>query len=263
MQDSLVSQLKNSAWDEISKAVSDGLALVSQQKLSDVLTVVTGPVTISTWQSAAEVKAAGGFRHVRPSVNKMAFDYVYRFPLNYDELRSPGSDSIKKWATAARAYELRHVLGCLAKESVRHECGPEDLFSAPVGGWGQLRCLAFKDPDSLGVIRIPESVDKAARDGLIRVDVATPLDRIRALLFRLGGGPYVQRSADLTLDWIPGPLMGADLVLAGQLELFNATKATVTGIRLARKEEHSAGSAGGDQAGLVGKDDELGPVTRP
>jgi hypothetical protein len=49
MPDSLVSQLVNSAWDKISKAVADGLAPGKQQTLADVVSVVTRQLDATTW----------------------------------------------------------------------------------------------------------------------------------------------------------------------------------------------------------------------
>ena len=88
MPDSLISQLVNNAWDEISQAVSVGLAFGNRKTLSDVITVLTKQVAATTWQPRVYEQAGLGRRCVRRSATSAAFDYRYRFPLSYDVLRS-------------------------------------------------------------------------------------------------------------------------------------------------------------------------------
>ena len=50
-----------------------------------------------------------------------------------------------------------------------------------------------------------------------------PLNGTDALLFRMAGGPYVKRPADLTLAWTPGAHCAAELLLTEQLEFVGVT----------------------------------------
>jgi hypothetical protein len=222
MPDSLVSQLVNSAWDKISEAVADGLAPGQQQALADVVSVVTRPLDATTWDSPVEHTADGGCR-VRQSATTMAFDYQYRLLLCYDQLRSPDTDRIRTWAEDARGFELRHVLGRLVEVAKRnHFAGPPG--GATAGGWGELRCLAFSNA--------PGNLTAPHWDGPVRLGFRSPGPPIQALLFRLGGGPYLQRPADLALGWLPAADDGANLVLTGQIQIVNLTADTITGINM-------------------------------
>ena len=222
MPDSLVSQLVNSAWDKISEVVADGLASGKQQTLADVVSVVTRQLDATTWHPPVDRQADGGWRRIRISTTMTAFDYQYRLPLSYDELRSPDTDRIKTWAEGARRFELMHVLGHLVEVAKRHHfVGTPSRATAD--GWGELRCLAFSDA--------PCNLTALHWDGPIRLDFRSPGPPIQALLFRLGGGPYLQRPADLALGWLPDD-DGADLVLTEQIQIVNATANTIIGIRM-------------------------------
>jgi hypothetical protein len=155
-----------------------------------------------------------------------AFDYQYRFPLSYDALRSPDTDCIRRWAEGARRHELMHVLGQLVDVAKRHHFvgSPSRATAATAGGWGELRCLAF--------CNAPGNLTAPDWDGPIRLDFRSPGPPIQALLFRLGGGPYLQRPADLALGWLPAADDGADLVLTEQIQIVNATENTITGINM-------------------------------
>jgi hypothetical protein len=153
-----------------------------------------------------------------------AFDYQYRFPLSYDALRSPDTGRIRTWAEGARRFELMHVLGQLADMAMRHDFPGGTLSRATAGGWGELRCLAFSDA--------PGNLTAPDWDGPIRLDFRSPGPPIQALLFRLGGGPYLQRPADLALGWLPAAGDGADLVLTEQIQVVNATVNTIIGINM-------------------------------
>jgi hypothetical protein len=233
MPDSLISQLVNNAWDEINQAVSVGLAFGNQKTLSDVITVLTKQLATMTWEPRVYEQAGAGRRCVRQSATAAAFDYRYRFPLSYDTLRSPDTDSIKDWAASVRGFELQHVLDRLAAAAQRHDFTPGNLHTATVGGWGQLRCLTFTPVP--GAIPVPDDLAPMGWDGPVKIDLASPRAPIQALLFRVGSGPYVQRQADLTLGWIPRTDDGADLVLAEQLQLVSATRETITGIHMVRR----------------------------
>ena len=230
MPDSLISQLVNNAWEEISQAVSIGLAFGNRKTLSDVITVVSKQVAATTWQPRLYEQAGTGRRCVRESATTAAFDYRYRFPLSYDTLRSPHADSIQEWAASARAFELQHVLGRLADAARRRDFTTGNLRTASADGWGQLRCLTFSEIP--GEIPVPDNLMSLGGDVPVKVDIPSPSPPIQALLFRLGGGPYLQRPADLTLGWMPSTDDGADLVLTEQIQVVNATVSTITGIHM-------------------------------
>src|SRR5690242_20742057 len=114
MPDSLIAQLVNEAWDDISKVVSNGLAFDKQKTLTDVVTVVTEKLATTTWQPSRYTATGGGRSSVRQSATgEKIFEYMHRFHLDYDALRSPSLDAIKAWSASARRFELNHVVGCL------------------------------------------------------------------------------------------------------------------------------------------------------
>jgi hypothetical protein len=225
MPDSLVSQLVNSAWDKISEAVADGLASGKQPTLADVVSVVTRQLDATTWDLPVDRQADDCWRRFRRSTTMTAFDYQYRFLLSYDALRSPDTDRIRTWAERARRFEFRHILGELVDVARRNHFPVGTTPSrATVGGWGELRCLAFSNA--------PGNLTALEWDGPIRLNFRSPGAPIQALLFRLGGGPYLQRPADLALGWLPAGDDGAHLVLTEQIQIVNATENTITGINM-------------------------------
>jgi hypothetical protein len=230
MPDSLISQLVNNAWDEISQAVSVGLAFGNRKALSDIITVSTKQVSATTWQFRMYEPADRGRRCVRRSATSAAFDYRYRFPLGYDELRILNGDSVQEWAASVRAFELHHVVGRLADAAGRRDFTAGNLRAAQPEGWGQLRCLTFNETP--GEVPVPDNLMSLGWDGPVKLDMPSPKPPIQALLFRLGGGPYLQRPADLTLGWMPGTDDGVELVLTEQIQLVNATVRTIIGIRM-------------------------------
>ncbi|HEX3489422.1 MAG TPA: hypothetical protein VHU92_08760 [Streptosporangiaceae bacterium] len=230
MPDSLVAQLVTSAWDKISEAVSQGLAAGQhrQQALADVVPVVTRPLGPVAWQPGLHQEAAGGCRRVRTTADGRALDYRFRFPLDHDMLRSPDADRITTWANEARRFELQHTLGRLARLSLARDFPPGILSRATVGGWGELRCLVVSEART---DLIPPGWDTRSLD-LPPLPRQSPPQPVQALLFRVGGGPYLQRPADLQLGWLPAGYDGADLVLTEQLQIVNAGPSTILGIRM-------------------------------
>jgi hypothetical protein len=117
MPDSLIAQLVNEAWDDSSKIVSNGLVFDNglssdkQKTLSDVVIVVTDKLAATTWQPSHYTATGGGRTCVRQSATgEKIFDYMHRFHLDYDALRSPSLDAIKAWSASARRFELRACL---------------------------------------------------------------------------------------------------------------------------------------------------------
>ena len=247
MPDPLVVQLVGNVWDDLSQAVNTGLALGEDKTLADVIPVVTGKLTDTTWSSP--VAGVGpGLRQslVRSSASPRAsFDYLHRYHLSYDALRSPGLDELTAWAAGVRRFELVHVMRQVAQASAWRPCTADakSLSAVRPDGWGQLRCLAFTpEPDAIPVPGDFAAVDwdGPVKTGLRSADVMGA----QALVFRLGGGPYVKRPADLALGWVPAAdgsmdrLLSVDLVLTGQLELVDVTVDTVTAITMV--DGHSA-----------------------
>lgn len=233
MPDSLITQLVNGAWDNISKAVSDGLAFGKQKTLSDVVPVLSEKLVTTAWQPPRYMATGESRSYIRQSATAgVIFDYLHRFRLDYYSLQSPDLNAIKTWAASARRFELSHVVGRLAAEATRCQRTTNNLNTVVVDGWGLMRCVTFKMvPDAIPVPDHPASVDW---DGPIKIDVESPHPSIQALVFRMGGGPYVRRPADLTLGWLPG-IDSVDLVLTEQLELVNVTAKTIAGIQMVRR----------------------------
>jgi hypothetical protein len=241
MPDPLVIQLVGNVWDDLSKAVNTGLALGGDKTLADVIPVVTGKLTDTTWPSPVADAGPGlGQSLVRSSASsRTAFDYLHRYHLSYDALRSPDLDGLTAWAAAVRRFELTHVMKQVTQASRARSCTADakSLSDVQPDGWGQLRCLAFTpEPDA---IPVPGGLAAVDWDGPVKVGLrSADVGGVQALVFRLGGGPYVKRPADLALGWVPAAdgsmdgLLSVDLVLTGQLELVNVTKTTVTAITI-------------------------------
>ena len=231
MPDSLITQLVNEAWDDIQKKVNDGLAFGAQKTLSDVVTVVTEKLPDTSWQQGCSFHAGGGCVRVRQSATAAAiFDYMYRFQLGYDSLQSPDYDKIKAWAASARQFELSDVLERLTAVATLYTCTTENLNTVAADGWGRLRCVMFTLAP--GEIAVPDHPASVNWDGPVKITVKSPVADIQALVFRIDGGPYVRRAADLTLGWLPGTDDGVDLVLTEQLELVNVEHKTIAKIHM-------------------------------
>jgi hypothetical protein len=236
----ITNQLIDSVWSDIQDAVTSGLSMA-------VPFATPGPaldtvVVVST----EKLNATGDWRsvevdypppNVRVEQSGEAFDIMHRFDLSYHDLRSPDKDAIKRWATAARRFELSLALRYYAKHASRHTYSVDQLFHADPDGWGQRRCVSF---NSAGRTTIPEKWEYADLDRLVKVDVK-PVDGIRAVVFRIAGGPYVRRPADLSLSWTPAGERAAELLLTEQLEFADVTASTVCGIELVTRE--AAGGA--------------------
>jgi hypothetical protein len=95
MPDSLLSQLVNDAWDKIKKAVDDGLALGAQKTLADLVTVLNQQSEGLISQSYQPIRKGNCQIYMRQSVTATEYDYLYKFPLGYETLRSPDYNAIK------------------------------------------------------------------------------------------------------------------------------------------------------------------------
>ena len=135
--------------------------------------------------------------------------------------------------------KLTYVVKHLARAAAPHSCTAdgESLSAVQPQGWGQLRCVTFTPGP--GAIPVPGNLPSVDWDGPIKVDMrSADLDGVQALVFRLGGGPYIKRPADLALGWVCAAdgsmdrLLSVDLVLAEQLELVNVTVDTVAAIKM-------------------------------
>jgi hypothetical protein len=231
MPDSLITQLVNEAWDDIQTKVNDGLAFGGQKTLSDVITAVPEKLPDTSWQQGSSFHMGGGCVRVRQSATAAAiFDYMYRLHLGYDSLQSPEYDKIEAWAASARQFELGDVLERLTAVATLYTCTTENLNTVAADGWGRLRCVTFAPAsDEIAVPDHPASVDW---DGPVKINIKSPVADIQALVFRIGGGPYVRRPADLTLGWLPGTDDGVDLVLTERLELVNVVHKTIAKIHM-------------------------------
>jgi hypothetical protein len=233
MPDPITNQLINNVWDAIQDAVTDGLtmavpygvprpaldtvAVVSTEKLSDVMT--WGPAKIPNAPAQVRVEQSGD-----------AFDIMHHFDLSYHDLRTPDTGAIKQWATVARQFELSLALHYYARHAARPSRTAGQLDQANLGGWGQLRCVVLS---SAGWATIAEKWEKADLESTVKLD-AEPVNGVQALVFRIAGGPYVRRPAPLSLGWTPVPGCGAELLLTEQLEFVNVRPSTVIGVEAAK-----------------------------
>ena len=241
MPDSLVAQLVSSVWDDLTSAVNEGLAL--KTPLADVIPVVAKNLASTTWPSPlVDADPGRGESLVRGSASPvMAFDCLHRYHLDHDTLRSPHLDDLKAWAAAVRKFELTYVVKHLAAAAAPHPCTADGESleacrrSAPGLGPAQMRNLHTRPGRDPGPRQPP--VRGLGRPDQGRHAVRGPRRRPGSG-FRLGGGPYIKRPADLALGWVCAAdgsmdrLLSVDLVLAEQLELVNATVDTVAAIKM-------------------------------
>jgi hypothetical protein len=231
MPDPITNQLINSVWSGIEDAVTSGLAMAvdygtPRPALDTVAVVSTEKLSGDQQWKHAHIDYAPP--HVRVERSEAAFDIMHHFDLSYHDLRSPDTEAIEKWATAARQFELTLALHYYAEHASRHSYTANDLFRADPGGWGQRRCVSFRVG---GRTTVPDRWERADLDRVVKVD-DEPVDGIEALLFRIAGGPYVRRPADLSLGWTPTTHCAAELVLIEQLEFVDVTESNVYGIEV-------------------------------
>ena len=233
MPDPIAAQLINSAWDDIKKAVTSGLAMeVPYQEPRPALetVVVVSDEKLSDVKKWCTVQIPDAPRHVRVERSEPGdtFDIMHHYDLSYHELHAPDTEAIEKWAQAAREFELGLALREYARQAVRRSLKAGDLYQADPDGWGPRRCVVFS---SAGGATIPDKWEKADLERTVKVDIK-PENGIQALVFRIAGGPYVRRPADLCLGWTPVAHCQAELLLTEQLEFVNVQSSTVTAIDL-------------------------------
>ena len=236
--DPLTSQLTATAWKDIESAVQSGLAWPVQYgpphpALADVLVVSREPTTaVEDWASDSSEKIGNGECRVR-ECNQVS-DFMYRYPVSYDELSSPAAEKIKDWATSVREQELVYALTRFAAVATMVTLAkPEHLFAIDPAGWGQRRCIAFTSAASPPKT-VPDRWPMAQLDRTVKLDQETPRKGIEAIVFRVAGGPYVRRPADLSLSWMPTADYGIELILTERLEFVGTdTPNSIIGVRMA------------------------------
>jgi hypothetical protein len=227
MQEPITTQLIGGVWDTIKDAVVSGLdtavPYTAPRPALDTVAIV----------SAEKIKATDGWEcikhpdappHARVEKSGDAFDIMHHYELGYHDLQAPNTDDIKKWATAARQFELNVALRYYAEHAWRDSYrAVGELYHADPDGWGQCRCVKFSPA-------IPDDWKRTDLERVVKVDFV--FEGIQALVFRVGGGPYVRRPAPLSLGWAPLDHCKAELLLTEQLEFVNAGPKTIIGVRI-------------------------------
>jgi hypothetical protein len=237
--DPFVNQLVSSVWSAVKYAVTSGLAMevafgTPSPGLDSVASVTTEEMTETKpadWHAVHSPDAPAEVRarvHVEQAGN--VFDVIHHYDLSYHELRAPDTGAIKRWAAGARQFELMLMLRHYARQAAREPCPAGRLSeAAQPDGWGQRRCVVFKSASQGAIIDRCRGTDMES--AVVNVD-ARPVNGIDALIFRLAGGPYVRRPADLALAWTPAAGHGAELLLTEQLEFVNVGDNGIIGIEL-------------------------------
>jgi hypothetical protein len=235
MPDPITNQLVDNVWGDIQTAVTSGLApavpYAAPAPVLDTVAVVVSTEKLSAARDWTSVEIDYPPEGVRVEQSGNAFDIMHRFELGYHDLLAPDKDAVKQWATDARQFELSLALRYYAGQASRHGYTVDQLYQADPDGWGQRRCVEFA---SAGRTTLPDKWEKADLERLVKTGVKA-VDGIRAVVFRIAGGPYVRRPADLSLSWTPAGDRGADLLLTEQLEFVNVTSSSVFGIELIKR----------------------------
>jgi hypothetical protein len=222
----ITAQLINSTWDAIKDAVTTGLDMpvpygLPQPALDTVLIVSTEKLSqAKDWR---HVQIPNAPPHVRVEESGDVIDVMHHYDLSYHDLGSPDTEAIKTWARQARQFELTLALQRYAQAATKRD-DPQQLDP---DGWGQRQWVVF---NSAGRGTIPDNWERADLERTVRID-HRPVDGLQGLVFRIGGGPYVRRPADLTLGWAPAANYKAELLLTEQLEFMNVKANTVMGIK--------------------------------
>ena len=237
--DPLTSQLTAAAWKDIEAAVNSGLAWPVRYgpphpALADVLVVSSEPTTaVEDWPRSGDAPKKVGNGPYRVRERNQVSDFMYRYPLSYDDLSSPAVEKIKDWATAVREEELVYALQRFATAAtVVTLATPDHLFAIDPAGWGQRRCIAFTsaaDPPRT----LPDGWPMAQLDRTVKLNQESPREGIEAIVFRVAGGPYVRRPDDLSLSWMPTADYGIELILTERLEFVGTdTPNSIIGVRM-------------------------------
>ena len=237
MPDSITAQLVNSAWDTIEEAVTSGLAMAvpyAEPRPALDTTFVVSAEKLSETNDWRWARIPNAPPHVRVEESGDAVDIMHHYCLNYHDLRSPDTDSIKEWAAKARRFELALALWRYTERATRRRYAAADLCRADPDGWGERRCVVF---NSDGRAPIPDRWDQTDLERTVKID-AEPMDGLQGLVFRIGGGPYIRRPADLTLGWAPDASYKAELLLTEQLEFVNVAANTVIAVEMSLPPVH-------------------------
>lgn len=229
MQEPITTQLINGVWDAIKDAVASGLDTAVPYTAPRPALDTVGSISTEKIQAAGSwtyvQRHAGDPARVRVERSGDAFDIMHHYELGYHDLSAPDTKAIKQWAADARQFELNLALRyyedqakCVSYKTVG------ELYQTYPDGWGQRRCVIFS-PD------IPGKWEGADLDLAVEVDFKSK-EGIQALVYRVGGGPYVRRPAPLSLGWTPLDHCKAELLLTEQLEFVNAGPKTIIGVRI-------------------------------
>jgi hypothetical protein len=237
MPDTLTAHLIADVWTSLDEAVTNGLAEeakngLSRQVLADVVVVSDEKISsVAKWDTCRTEDIGNGTARIRES--GQVSDFMYRYPLSYDELHSPVPEKIESWAAAVRRKELTYVLDRYAAAASGNSFTMENLFEIDPGGWGKRRCVVFKSAANPPKT-FPDHWPNAELDRTVKVDMIPQQGGIEAVVFRIADGPYVRRPADLSLGWMPAGDYGAELILTERLEFVGmGTAGNIIGVRLA------------------------------
>jgi hypothetical protein len=237
MPEPITAQLISNAWDDIKDAVAKGLAMPNPygvpRPVLDTVAVVSKekPSETKDWH---HIQIPDAPDHVRVEESGNVIDIMHHYSLSYHELQAPDKKAIQEWATRARQFELSVMLRRYVQNAARHTYMANYLHQADPDGWGQRRFVVF---GSAGRAAIPDRWDKADLENTVRVE-DKPIDGIQVLVFRIAGGPYVRRPADLSLGWTPAADCAAELLLTEQLEFVNVQASTIIGIQTETPPPH-------------------------
>jgi hypothetical protein len=238
MPDPLTTHLISKIWDGIDKAVKSGLAWPVQDgpshpALADVVIVNTEQINrVEKWDSDKSEEIRCGQCRIREC--RQVSDFMYRFPLSYDDLNNLDKDQVKDWASAVREKELTYTLRLYADAAgAAHPYNLDDLFKVDPAGWGKRRCVVFRSVANPPKT-FPDNWPSADLDRTVKLDIIPRQGSIEALVFRIAGGPYVRRPADLSLGWMPADDYGAELILTERLEFVGIeVENNVIGVKMA------------------------------
>jgi hypothetical protein len=125
-----------------------------------------------------------------------------------------------------------YVLERYAAAAVASSYNLRNLYEIDPGGWGKRRCVVFESTAN-PPRAFPDDWPHAELDRTVKADAPPPLGGIEAIVFRISGGPYIRRPADLSLGWMPAGDYGAELILTGRFEFVGIeTESNVIGVRL-------------------------------
>lgn len=237
MPDPLTTQLIGKIWDDIDKAVKNGLTWPVQDglthpALADVVIVNSEQISrVEKWDCDKSEEGRYGPCRIREC--GQVSDFMYRYPLSYDDLNMLDKDKVKDWATAVREKELTYALTRYAAAAkTAHPYNLDELFKVDPAGWGKRRCVVFTSVTNPPKT-FPDNWPSADLDRTVKLEIPQQ-DCVEALVFRIAGGPFVRRPADLSLGWMPAGEYGAELILTERLEFVDMeVENNIIGVRMA------------------------------